>query len=191
MPVNIIRQDFEEAKEVLDCFMSDLQNIESIRNAGDLMVSAINRGNKIFSCGNGGSLCDAMHFSEELSGRFRNDRISLPAIALSDTAHITCVANDFGLEYIFSRYIDAIANSGDVLLAISTSGNSANILNAAESARKKGVGVVGLTGRDGGRLGRLCNVEVRVSHQGYSDRIQEVHIKIIHSLVRYIELHLF
>lgn len=190
MLVEIIEQDFKEAQTVLNDFVLKTKNIELVQQAGDLMVAAIKQGNKILSCGNGGSMCDAMHFAEELSGRFRKDRIPLPALSLSDTAHITCVANDFGLEYIFSRYVDALANPGDTLLAISTSGNSVNILNAAESARKKGVSVIGLTGRDGGKLAALCDIEIRVAHQGYSDRIQEIHIKIIHSLVHYIELNL-
>lgn len=190
MLVEIIEQDFKEAQTVLNDFVLKTKNIELVQQAGDLMVAAIKQGNKILSCGNGGSMCDAMHFAEELSGRFRKDRIPLPALSLSDAAHITCVANDFGLEYIFSRYVDALANPGDTLLAISTSGNSVNILNAAESARKKGVSVIGLTGRDGGQLAALCDIEIRVAHQGYSDRIQEIHIKIIHSLVHYIELNL-
>lgn len=191
MLIDVIKHDFKEAQHVLDQFLADAENWELIKQAGDLMAKAIMHGNKILSCGNGGSLCDAMHFAEELTGRFRKDRVPLAAFALSDAAHMSCVSNDYGFEYIFSRYVDALANAGDVLLAISTSGNSLNILNAAESAKRKGVTVVGLTGNNGGKLAALCDVEIRVPHQGYSDRIQEVHIKIIHSLVHYIELSVY
>lgn len=139
------------------------------------------------SCGNGGSNCDAMHFAEELSGRFRSDRKALPAISISDPAHITCVGNDYGFEYIFSRYVEALGREGDVLLAISTSGNSSNILNAVKAAKERGMMVIALSGKDGGKLASMADVNIIVSHVGFSDRIQEVHIKIIHILILLIE----
>jgi len=141
----------------------------------------------VISCGNGGSHCDAMHFAEELSGRYRNDRKALPAVCISDVSHITCVGNDYGFEYIFSRFIEGLGNSNDVLFALSTSGNSANVIRAVEAAQKKGMRVIVLTGKDGGKLGPMADVEVRVPHNGYADRIQEVHIKVIHILILLIE----
>ena len=132
-------------------------------------------------------MCDAMHFAEELTGRFRADRKAIPALSISDPSHISCVANDYGYEFVFSRYLEAIGNKGDVLLAISTSGNSKNIINAIEAAKKKGMKVVGLTGKDGGKMATLCDLELRAPHSEFADRAQEIHIKVIHSLIQLIE----
>ena len=131
-----------------------------------------------------------MHFAEELTGRYRNDRPALPAIAISDVSHMACVGNDYGYEFVFSRYLEALGKSGDVLLAISTSGNSKNILNAIEAANKLGLTVIGLTGKDGGKMANLCGIEIRAPHSEYADRAQEIHIKCIHSLIDYIEKNL-
>ena len=180
-------EDFNEAQEVLKNFIEDEKNFKNLKNAGELMVSAVQNGKKIISCGNGGSMCDAMHFAEELTGIFRYVRKAVPAISISDPSHLTCVSNDLGFEQAFARFIEGMGNSGDILLAISTSGNSKNILNAVRVAKEKGMEIIALTGKNGGELANLCNVEIRVSHHGYSDRIQEIHIKIIHSLIRYIE----
>lgn len=188
--MDIIKDNFLEAKKVLDEFISNPDNLERVKKAGDLMVSAVKSGNKIMSCGNGGSMCDAMHFAEEMTGRFRDERKALPAIAISDASHITCTGNDYGFDYVFSRYVDALGNKGDVLLALSTSGNSKNILNAIDSAKKKGMKVVGLTGKDGGKMAELCDIEIRSPKSRYSDRVQEIHIKVIHSLIDYIEKNL-
>jgi D-sedoheptulose 7-phosphate isomerase len=185
--MNNIRQHFEEASSVLNAFLSDQSNFTKIEEAGRLMVEAIKGGHKIISCGNGGSMCDAMHFAEELSGKFRNDRPALPALSISDPSHMSCVGNDYGYEYVFSRYIEALGQKGDVLLAISTSGNSKNVLRAIEAAKKKGMSIVGLTAKDGGQMAGNCDVEIRVPHSGYADRAQEIHIKVIHSLIHYIE----
>ncbi len=182
-----IRQHLEEARQCLETFLKNEQNLECIRDAANLMLDAIRSGGKILSCGNGGSLCDAMHFAEELSGRFREDRRALPAIAISDPSHLTCVANDFGYDEVFARYVSAIGRSGDVLLAISTSGNSANVLKAIAAARQHGIKVVGLTGKDGGRMAGICDVEIRAPHSAYADRAQEIHIKVIHCLIDVIE----
>lgn len=182
--------DFNEARSVLDAFISNKENFEKLKMAGDIMVKAIKGGNKILSCGNGGSMCDAMHFAEELTGRYRDDRPSLPAISISDPSHLTCVANDYGFEFIFSRYIEGIGKNGDVLLAISTSGNSANIIKASKVALEMGMSVVALTGKDGGALSKLATVEIRAPKSDYSDRVQEIHIKVIHSLINYIERNL-
>ena len=182
-----IKAHFEEAESVLKQFIADPGNFEAIEKAGKLLVEAIQNDGKILSCGNGGSMCDAMHFAEELSGRYRNDRKALPAISISDPSHISCVANDYGYEFVFSRMVEAIGRKGDVLFAISTSGNSANVLKAIEAAREKGMKVIGLTGKDGGKMASLCNVEIRAPHSNYADRAQEIHIKVIHSLIDFIE----
>jgi D-sedoheptulose 7-phosphate isomerase len=185
--MNLIKEEFLEAKRVLDDFLADEGHFKHIEQAGMLMVDALKNGNKIISCGNGGSMSDAMHFAEELSGRFRHDRKALAAIAVSDPAHITCTANDYGFDHIFSRYVEATGRPGDVLLAISTSGNSANVVKAARTARETGMKVVALTGHDGGKLASLCEAEIRAPGSKYSDRIQEIHIKVIHALIHYIE----
>jgi D-sedoheptulose 7-phosphate isomerase len=187
MSKSIIENNFKEAQDLLQQFISDSNNIDLIERAGKLLVDAFQKGNKVISCGNGGSMCDAMHFAEELSGRFREDRKALPAISISDPSHISCVGNDYGFDKIFSRYVEAIGNKGDVLLAISTSGNSANILNAIEAAKQKGMLIIGLTGKDGGKMAKLCDVEIRAPHSKYADRAQEIHIKVIHSLIHFVE----
>jgi len=185
--MNKFKEDFLEAKEVLDKFLSDEKNFEKLEKAGMLMVKAVNSGNKLISCGNGGSMSDAMHFAEELTGQFRDRRKAIAALSISDPSHLTCTANDYGFEAIFSRFVEAHGNAGDVLLAISTSGNSENIIKAVHAAKKKGMKIISLTGKDGGKLADLSDVEIRAPHSGYSDRIQEIHIKIIHSLIHYIE----
>lgn len=187
MSIDIIKENFKEASNLLNKFSSNQQNFEKIKKAGDLMVCSLRNKNKLFSCGNGGSMADAMHFAEELTGRFRNTRQPLAAIAIADPAHITCIANDFGFEYVFSKYIEANGINGDILLAISTSGNSLNIINAAKTAKQKQMKVIALSGNDGGALSANCDIEIRVPWDEYSDRIQEIHIKIIHSLIHYVE----
>jgi len=187
MSTREIKDHFSEAYDILGKFLSDERNFSNIEAAGTLMVNALKNGKKIISCGNGGSMCDAMHFAEELTGRYRDDRKALAAISISDPSHIACVGNDYGYEFIFSRYLEALGNEGDVLLGISTSGNSKNILNAIEVAKKKGIKVVGLTGKDGGKMNGLCDIEIRAPHSKYADRAQEIHIKCIHSLIDFIE----
>lgn len=182
-----IKQHFTEAHDVLSRFLADDKNFEVLENAGNLMVTALKQGKKIISCGNGGSMCDAMHFAEELTGRYRDNRPALAAISISDPSHIACVGNDYGFDFVFSRYIEAVGNEGDVLLGISTSGNSKNVLNAIDAAKKKGMKVVGLTGKDGGEMAGVCDVEIRAPHSQYADRAQEIHIKCIHSLIDFIE----
>ncbi len=184
---DLIKQNFLEAKEVLSNFVEDQSNLDRIRDGGEIMVESLRSGGKIISCGNGGSMCDAMHFAEELTGRFREDRPSVAAISISDPTHLSCVGNDYGFDHVFSRFIEGVGNSGDVLLAISTSGNSSNVIKAAEVARNKGIKVIGLTGKDGGSLKALCDVEIRAPHTAFADRAQEIHIKVIHSFIHYIE----
>ena len=182
-----ILQELQEAQEVLSKFMQNPDNIAQIENAAQLIVKAMQKGNKVISCGNGGSHCDAMHFAEELTGRYRGNRKALPAIAISDPSHLSCVSNDYGYEYVFSRFIEGLGQAGDVLLGISTSGNSLSVIKAVEAAQAKGMQTIVLSGKDGGKLAGLADVEIRVPHFGYADRIQEVHIKIIHILMLLIE----
>ena len=186
MSTNQVANQFLQALETLQQFNTP-ENFEKIVDAGKIMVSSLQSNGKIISCGNGGSMCDAMHFAEELTGRYRNDRPSIAAIAISDPSHISCVANDYGFEYIFSRYIESIGKKGDVLLAISTSGNSKNVVNAIQAAREKEMLVIGLTGKTGGDMATLCDVEIRAPHSEYADRAQEIHIKVIHALIDLIE----
>lgn len=182
-----LREHFSQAQQVLDAFLSDPTCMEAVAAAGETMASSISAGGKVISCGNGGSMCDAMHFAEELTGRYRDDRKALPALSISDPSHLSCVGNDHGFEFVFARFVEALGRPGDVLLAISTSGKSPNVLRAAEAAKEAGMTVVGLTGKDGGALAALCDVEVRVPWSGYADRIQEVHIKCIHAFIDHIE----
>jgi len=182
-----IKKNFLEAQNIINQFISDEKNFENIKSAGDIIVKTIRSGGKVISCGNGGSMSDAMHFAEELTGRFRDNRQAIAAISISDPTHISCTANDFGYDYIFSRYLEALGQQGDTLLAISTSGNSKNVLEACKIARNKGINIIALTGKDGGKLAGECDVEIRAPKSDYADRAQEIHIKIIHSLIHYIE----
>ena len=185
--LGIIRRELDESSEVLSQFLNNPLELKKIELAAGIISSSFQNGGKVISCGNGGSQSDAMHFAEELSGRFREDRKPLPAISISDPAYLTCVGNDYGFDQIFSRYVEGIGNEGDVLLAISTSGNSANIIKALNAAKSKGIKCIVLTGKDGGKLAGMADVEINVPFKGYSDRIQEVHIKIIHILILLIE----
>jgi D-sedoheptulose 7-phosphate isomerase len=188
---DIIQQSLRESQDVLAQFLADTSKLDAIEKAADCLVDALQQGKKILSCGNGGSHCDAMHFAEELSGRYRENRPALAAMAISDPSHITCVSNDFGYNYIYSRFIEGLGNSGDVLVGISTSGQSANIIEAVKAAQKKGMQVVLLTGKDGGTLAEMGAIEIRVDHFGFADRIQEIHIKVIHILIQLIEAKIF
>lgn len=183
----LIQQEFLQAQSVLTTFMANANNGAAIEATAGLMADALNGGKKIISCGNGGSHCDAMHFAEELSGRYRTDRPALAGIAISDTSHLSCVGNDYGFEYVFSRFVEGLGQAGDVLLGISTSGNSANVIRAVEAARQTQMKVVLLTGKDGGKLAGQADVEIRVVHTGFADRIQEVHGVVIHVLILLIE----
>ncbi|WP_263081434.1 D-sedoheptulose 7-phosphate isomerase [Endozoicomonas sp. Mp262] len=187
---DLVRQELEEAVIVLNRFLDDEKNLEAIDGAARLIAESFKQGGKVISCGNGGSHCDAMHFAEELTGRYRDNRPAYPAIAISDPSHLSCVSNDFGYDYVFSRYIEGLGQPGDVLLGISTSGNSGNIIKAVELAKEKGMKVVLLSGKDGGKMAGMADIEIRVPHFGYADRIQEVHIKAIHIMIQLIEKHM-
>ncbi|AAO10298.1 D-sedoheptulose 7-phosphate isomerase [Vibrio vulnificus] len=184
---DLIRNELTEAADVLNKFLSDDHNIAQIEAAAKMIAESFKQDGKVLSCGNGGSHCDAMHFAEELTGRYRENRPGYAGIAISDPSHLSCVSNDFGYDYVFSRYVEAVGRKGDVLFGLSTSGNSGNILKAIEAAKAKGMKTIALTGKDGGKMAGLADVEIRVPHFGYADRIQEVHIKIIHIIIQLIE----
>lgn len=187
MTKTIIQDSLAQAHEELERFMSDQDTVPSIEKAAEVMSGCLSSGGKIISCGNGGSLCDATHFAEELTGRFRNDRRPFPAMAINDPAYLTCVGNDYSFEVVFSRWIEAFGKSGDVLLAISTSGTSPNIIKAAEAAKSHGMKVVALTSKKGQTLSALSDVAIMAPDASHSDRIQEIHIKVIHILIEAIE----
>lgn len=190
--LSIIEASFASAAEALERLRRNGQMLRQIASAAAMLTSAFKAGGRVYSCGNGGSMCDAMHFAEELSGRFRQNRPGLPAMAISDPAHLTCIANDFGFDQVFSRFVEAHGKAGDVLLAISTSGTSPNILKAVAAARAKGMRVIAMTGREGCALGSEADIHLCTpGGTAFSDRIQELHIKIIHTLIELCERDLF
>ena len=184
---NAIQAALKEAQAGLEALIRDEQKLASIDDAARLMTEAIKAKGRIFSCGNGGSMCDAMHFAEELTGRYRKDRPAYPALAISDPSHIACVGNDYGYEFIFSRYLEAHGREGDILLAISTSGTSKNVTRGVEAAKKSGMKVVALTGKDKCILGDMADVHIATPAGQFADRVQELHIKVIHIMIELIE----
>jgi len=182
-----IRNSLEEAQRALAAFLGNERNLRDIEQAGELLVASFRQRGRAFSCGNGGSMCDAMHFAEELTGRYRKNRPGIAAISISDPSHISCVANDFGYEYIFSRYVESHGREGDVLLAISTSGKSPNVMRAAEAARALGMKVIALTGKPDSPLQGLADVCISAPGGDFADRTQELHIKVIHILMELVE----
>lgn len=179
-----------EAQTSLDDFLKDKRNIELCTRFSDMLIATIKNGGNLFTCGNGGSHCDAMHFAEELTGRYRKDRKALGALALGDPSHVTCVSNDYGFEHIFARQVEGLGRPGDLLVGLSTSGNSANVIKAFEAAKNKGIQTVGLLGRNGGKLKEVADLAIVVPG-GSSDRIQELHIKLIHIVIEVLERELF
>ena len=190
MSLQHISSALKDSALVLNKFMDNQNNLELMQASIDQMVKCIQAGGRILSCGNGGSMCDSMHFVEELTGRYRKDRRPLAAMSMGDASLITCVANDFGYEYIFSRHVEAWGRKGDVLLAISTSGNSQNVILAVEAAKKAGMSVIGLLGKTGGKLKSMVDYPIVVECD-VTDRIQEIHIKIIHNFIEGIERQIF
>jgi D-sedoheptulose 7-phosphate isomerase len=185
-----IKTALQEAKAGLDALLARPDKLETISSAGSLMADALRQGRRIYSCGNGGSMCDAMHFAEELTGRYRKDRPAYAAIAIADPSHIACVGNDYGYEFIFSRYLEAHGRAGDVLLAISTSGTSKNVIKAVEAAKSLGMHVIALTGKDECLLGKMARHHIATPAGSFADRVQELHIKVIHIFIELIERHL-
>jgi D-sedoheptulose 7-phosphate isomerase len=190
--LDVVTTNLKQSQQALEQLMASSEVLENITKAAGVIGTSIENGGRIFSCGNGGSMCDAMHFAEELSGRYRNDRKALPAVSISDPSHISCVGNDYGYDFIFSRYLEAHARTGDVLLGISTSGKSGNVIKAAEYAKANGIKVVTLTGKADSALGKLADVDVvTLGTSGYADRVQELHIKVIHILIELTERRFF
>ena len=182
-----VRSALDDARAGLNALVSDETKLTRIADAAQVMSESLHKQGRIFSCGNGGSMCDAMHFAEELTGRYRKDRPAFAAVAISDPSHIACVGNDYGYEFIFSRYVEAHGRRGDVLLAISTSGTSKNVVKAVEAAKAAGMMVVALTGKNQCALGDLADVHISTPAGQFADRVQELHIKVIHILIELIE----
>ena len=190
MSHDIIITALTDARQHLDRLLDNEKVLDQIEDAGDSLAETLQAGGRVFSCGNGGSMCDAAHFAEELSGRYRKDRKALAAISISDPAHLSCVANDFGYEQVFSRYLEAHGRRGDCLIAISTSGTSKNVLLAAQTARELGMTVIGLTGRAGSALDEISHIRICTPAGKYADRVQELHIKVLHILIELVEARL-
>jgi D-sedoheptulose 7-phosphate isomerase len=188
---SFVASSLQECQSALTALLASEEAQSTIASAGELLSEKLRTGSRVFSCGNGGSMCDAIHFAEELSGRYREDRLGLPAIAIADPGHLSCVGNDYGYEHVFSRYLQAQAREGDVLLAITTSGKSPNVLKAAEYARAHGITVIGLTGRKDSPLSPLTDLEICTPAGRYADRVQELHIKVIHILIELVERSLY
>lgn len=189
--LDVIHATLGDAAAALDALRRNTAAIKAIDDGGRLMIESLRAGGCLYSCGNGGSMCDAMHFAEELTGRYRKDRPAIRAISLSDPSHISCVGNDYGYDSIFSRYLEAHGKPGDVLLAISTSGSSKNVLKAVDVAKARGMKVVSLTGRQQSPIGSLADVDICTVAGKFADRVQELHIKVIHTLMELIERDFF
>ena len=187
MTIGSVKTTLSEALQALQALIGNEAMLQRIADAGQLLADVFAAGGRAFSCGNGGSMCDAMHFAEELTGRFRDNRPGYAALAISDASHLSCVGNDYGYEQVFARFIEAHGRSGDVLLAISTSGTSKNVLAAVEAAHQRGMKVIGLTGRDGTPLAQSADVAIVTAAGKYADRVQELHIKVIHILIELVE----
>ena len=187
MKRQIIEHSLREANDALADFLASPRTLPTMEAIVDTMAEALRNGCKIMSCGNGGSLCDATHFAEELTGRFRENRRPLAAMAINDPAYMTCVGNDFSFDQIFARWVEAFGRPGDVLLAISTSGNSGNVVMAVEKAREAGMKVLALTREGTNKLSEMAAVAICAPTAQYSDRIQEIHIKVIHILIEALE----
>jgi len=185
-----IQKSFQESKNLIESILADQSIFNQISEAIDLFTTTFKQGGKVLSCGNGGSLSDAMHFCEELTGKFRKDRRPLPAIAINDPGYLSCVSNDYSYDHVFARYLEAMGKEGDALLAISTSGQSPNVIKAASYAQDHGIKVISLTGKDGGELIKVSDIALVVPSQ-VTDKIQEIHIQIIHSFIEGIERNLF
>lgn len=187
MSVPVVRAALSEARDALNALLADEAMQANVARAGALLAATFRQGCKVYACGNGGSMCDAMHFAEELTGRYRDDRPGYPAVAIADASHLSCVGNDYGYEQVFARYVQAHGRAGDVLLAITTSGTSKNVVAAAHKAREMGVKVIALTGRQNSPIAELADIAIVTPAGRYADRVQELHIKVIHILIELIE----
>ena len=186
-----VRAAFDDAQKTLAAFLADPACLDGVQRFVDAAARTLKSGGLLMACGNGGSMCDAMHFAEEWTGRFRKDRAALSAIAFSDPSQLTCIANDFGYDEVFARSVEAYGKKGDLLVAISTSGGSPNILRALEVAKARGITTVGLLGKGGGKAKSMCDVSIVVPLATTSDRIEEVHIKVLHIAIEAVERRMF
>lgn len=187
MSIDVVRDTLAEARDALDALLANEAALAAVARAGELLAATFAAGGKVYSCGNGGSMCDAMHFAEELTGRYRDDRPGYAATAIADPSHLSCVGNDYGYEQVFARYVAAHGRAGDVLLAITTSGTSRNVVAAAKKARELGVKVIALTGKPGTPICELADIAIVTPGGRYADRVQELHIKVIHILIELVE----
>jgi D-sedoheptulose 7-phosphate isomerase len=188
---DLLRSAFDDALSTLQAFMEAPDGFCNVRAFADLALETVRAEGMLMACGNGGSMSDAMHFAEEWTGRFRGNRRPISAIAFSDPAALTCIANDFGYDEVFARQVEAHGEAGDLLVAISTSGNSPNVMRATEVAHERGMKVVGLLGKGGGKLLPMVDVPIVVPYSKSSDRIQEIHIKVLHNVIEVVERELF
>lgn len=186
----LVGGEIDAARIALERFAGSQASVDRIAAGAKLIARTLKAGGKVLACGNGGSAADAMHFCEELTGRFRDDRPALAAIACTDPGHLTCTANDYGYDHVFSRWVEGLGRDGDVLVVLSTSGNSRNVLRAVEAAGKIGMKRVALLGKSGGVLTGLCELEWVVPGET-ADRIQEIHMLILHTLIAAVEHELF
>jgi D-sedoheptulose 7-phosphate isomerase len=186
-----ISSSLREAQDALTDLLSNPQALSAIELAASILINVFSQKGRVYSCGNGGSMCDAMHFAEELTGRYRLDRPALAATAISDAGHISCVGNDLGYEQVFSRYLEAHGRTGDCLLALSTSGTSKNIIRAAQTAQSLGLSVIILSGQRNPELEALSHAYILTPAGIYADRVQELHIKVLHILIELVERHFF
>ena len=184
-----IKASLQEAQRALENLLADEKTLADIESAAEILIETFQKGGRVFSCGNGGSMCDAMHFAEELTGRYRKNRKGYPALAISDPSHLTCAANDFGYDFVFSRYLESHGKDGDCLLALSTSGKSPNVLQAIAAARSLGIKVIVLTGQKGSEMERRSDVCLCTPGGAFADRVQELHIKVLHILIELVERH--
>ncbi len=187
---NIWQHTMTEARETIEKFLASEELLTNCNKFGEALINTYKANGNVFSCGNGGSHCDAMHFAEELTGRYRDNRKPMGALALGDPSHVTCVSNDYGFDHIFSRQLEALGRKGDSLVALSTSGNSPNVIKAVESAKKAGITTIGLLGKSGGKLKDMVDIPIIVP-ANTSDRVQEIHIKLIHTVIEVVERHFF
>lgn len=185
-----LRDNFNYSANVLNKVIESDEIFESLEKIIATLTSAAKKKNIIYSCGNGGSMADAIHFAEEMSGRFQDNRAGLPAIAISDAGHLSCVGNDYGYDFVFSRFIESVGKPGDILFGVSTSGKSKNIIEAVKRAKDLGMTSICLLGKDGGELKGLCDLSVIVPDQ-VTHRIQEIHIQMIHNIIEGIERSIF
>ncbi|MCC6138524.1 MAG: D-sedoheptulose 7-phosphate isomerase [Bdellovibrionaceae bacterium] len=189
-PLEVWKTSLSDAQTVLNEFVNQPTTWDLLTKFSNLLISSYKKGGKILICGNGGSHCDALHFAEELTGRYRKDRKPLGALALGEASHVTCVSNDYGFQYIFSRQVEALGRTGDALIGLSTSGNSPNVIEAFKVAKSMGFPTVALLGKGGGELAKIADLAIVVPGVT-SDRIQELHMLMLHTVIETVEREIF